>query len=206
MLLDDLDGAVTALEHGSVDVVPEDMSIVCLALLAGVQHLRECATTRRWPSPPTSSNGRAPTSKWLVGLSAVHVAALRPRAGPSGPHAEALDFLRDLLEDNAVPATPGVMTSVVVVLAALAAGGVIATSPGSRSTTPGAIMTSGVRTPVDVALYSEYLGRYGQAGDGAGGEIAPGPPPCRCPTPVPRPQGLGHQHNDAKYSGVEPAT
>jgi hypothetical protein len=33
-----------------------------------------------------------------------------------------------------------------------------------------AIMTSGVRTPVDVALYSEYLGRYGQAGDGAGGE------------------------------------
>ena len=49
-------------------------------------------------------------------------------------------------------------------------------------------MTSGVRTPVDVALYSEYLGRYGQAGDGAGGEIAPGPPPCRCPTSV-RPQG-----------------
>jgi hypothetical protein len=33
-----------------------------------------------------------------------------------------------------------------------------------------AIMTSGVRTPVDVALYSEYLGRYGQTGDVAGGE------------------------------------
>jgi hypothetical protein len=91
--------------------------------------------------------------------------------GHRGRHAEALDFLRDLLEDNAVPATPGVMTSVVVVLAALAVlrgdrdvAGVLLDYAGN------AIMTSGVRTPVDVALYSEYLGRYGRAGDGVGGE------------------------------------
>jgi hypothetical protein len=76
--------------------------------------------------------------------------------------------MRDLLEDNAVPATPGVMTSVVVVLAALAvlrgdrdAGGVLLDYAGN------AIMTTGVRTPVDIALYSEYLRRHGEAGGGA---------------------------------------
>ncbi|MGH9290058.1 MAG: hypothetical protein ACRD0V_17490 [Acidimicrobiales bacterium] len=40
VLLDDLDGAVDALEQGSVDVVRGgDMSVVCLALLAGLRHL-----------------------------------------------------------------------------------------------------------------------------------------------------------------------
>ena len=59
------------------------------------------------------------------------------------------------------------MTSVVVVLAALAvlrgdrdAAGVLLDYAGN------AIMTSGVRTPVDLALYSEYLRRYGEAGGG----------------------------------------
>jgi hypothetical protein len=33
-----------------------------------------------------------------------------------------------------------------------------------------AIITSGVRTPVDLALYSEYLRRYGAAGSGGAEE------------------------------------
>jgi hypothetical protein len=32
-------------------------------------------------------------------------------------------------------------------------------------------MTSGVRTPVDLALYSEYLRRYGEADDGVDVQI-----------------------------------
>ena len=94
------------------------MSIVCLALLAGVQHLR-VRTTRRWPSPPTSSNGRAPTRSGLWAWALYTSLPYALELGHRGCDAEALDFLRDLLEDNAVPATPGVATSVVV-LAALA--------------------------------------------------------------------------------------
>jgi len=172
VLLDDLDGAVTALEQGSVDVVPGgDMSIVCLALLAGVQHLRgehdEALAVATDVLERSRSYEQSGLWAWALYTSLPYALEL----GHRGRHAEALDFLRDLLEDNAVPATPGVMTSVVVVLAALAVlrgdrdvAGVLLDYAGN------AIMTSGVRTPVDVALYSEYLGRYGQAGDGAGGE------------------------------------
>ena len=153
VLLGDLDGAVTALEQGSVDVVPGgDMSIVCLALLAGVRHLR-------------GEHDQSGLWAWALYTSLPYALEL----GHAGRHAEALDFLRDLLEDNAVPATPGVMTSVVVVLAALALlrgdrddAGVLLDYAGN------AIMTSGVRTPVDIALYSEYLRRYGEAGGGFG--------------------------------------
>ena len=41
------------------------------------------------------------------------------------------------------------------------AGGVLLDYAGN------AIMTTGVRTPVDIALYSEYLRRHGEAGGGA---------------------------------------
>jgi tetratricopeptide (TPR) repeat protein len=168
VLLGDLDGAVAALEQGSVDVVTGgDMSIACLALLAGVRHLRgehdEAMAVAADVIERSHSYEQSGLWAWALYTSLPYALEL----GHEGRHAEALDFLRDLLEDNAVPATPGVMTSVVVVLAALAllrgdrdAAGVLLDYAGH------AIMTSGVRTPVDLALYSEYLRRYGEAGDG----------------------------------------
>jgi tetratricopeptide (TPR) repeat protein len=168
VLLEDLDGAVTALEQGSLDVVPGgDMSIVCLALLAGVRHLRgehdEALAVASDVLQRSHSYEQSGLWAWALYTSLPYALEL----GHAGRHAEALDFLRDLLEDNAVPATPGVMTSVVVVLAALAllrgdrdAAGDLLDYAGN------AIMTSGVRTPVDLALYSEYLRRYGGSGDG----------------------------------------
>ena len=143
------------------------MSIVCLALLAGVRHLRgehdEALTVATDVLERSHSYEQSGLWAWALYTSLPYALEL----GQAGRHAEALDFLRDLLEDNAVPATPGVMTSVVVVLAALAflrgdreTAGVLLDYAGN------AIMTSGVRTPVDLALYSQYLRRYGQAGGG----------------------------------------
>jgi hypothetical protein len=169
VLLEDLDGAVDALEQGSVDVVPGgDMSVVCLALLAGVHHLRgeheEALVVATDVLERSRSYERSGLWAWALYTSLPYALEL----GQHGRHAEALDFLRDLLEDNAVPATPGVMTSVVVVLAALAvlrgdrdAAGVLLDYAGT------AILTSGVRTPVDIALYSDYLRCYGDSGDGS---------------------------------------
>lgn len=100
---------------------------------------------------------------WALYTSLPYALAL----GQRGRHAEALDFVRDLLEDNAVPATPGVMTSVVIiVLAALA---VLRGDRDSASVlleyAGRAIMSTGVRTPIDIALYSDYLRRHGEADD-----------------------------------------
>jgi len=163
VLLDDLDGAADALERGSLEAVPGgDMSVVSLALLAGVRHLtgeHEAAL-----AAATEAVNRA-QSHHQSGLWAWELYTSLPYAlelGHHGRHAEALDFVRDLLEDNAVPETPGVMTSVVTVLAAIAVqrgdqdtAGVLLAHAGH------AIMTTGIRTPVDIALYSHYLRRYG---------------------------------------------
>lgn len=164
VLLDDLDGAADALERGSVEAVSGgDMSVVSLALLAGVRHLRgehEAAL-----AAATEVVDRAQSYR-RSGLGAWELYTSLPYAlelGHHGRHAEALDFVRDVLEDTAVPETPGVMTSVVTALAALAVlrgdretAGVLLAHAGH------AIMTTGIRTPVDIALYSHYLRRHGE--------------------------------------------
>jgi predicted ATPase/class 3 adenylate cyclase len=164
VLLDDLDGAADALERGSLDAVPGgDMAVVSLALLAGVRHLRgehEAAlATATEVVDRAHSHRRSGLWAWELYTSLPYALEL----GHHGRHAEALDFVRDLLEDNAVPETPGVMTSVVTVLAALAVlrgdqdtAGLLLAHAGH------AIMTTGIRTPVDVALYSHYLRRCGE--------------------------------------------
>jgi predicted ATPase/class 3 adenylate cyclase len=164
VLLDDLDGAADALERGSPEAVRGgDMAVVSLALLAGVHHLRgehEAAM-----AAATEVVDRAQSYR-RSGLWAWELYTSLPYAlelGNHGRHAEALDFVHDMLDDNAVPETPGVMTSVVTVLAALAVmrgdqetAGVLLAYAGQ------AIMTTGIRTPVDLALYSHYLRRYGE--------------------------------------------
>ena len=164
VLLDDLDGAADALERGSVEAVPGgDMSVVSLALLAGVRHLRgehEAALASATEVVDRAhSYRRSGLWAWELYTSLPYALEL----GHRGRHAEALDFVGDLLEDNAVPETPGVMTSVVTVLAALAVlrgdddtAGLLLAHAGH------AIVSTGVRTPVDIALYTHYLRRLGE--------------------------------------------
>lgn len=163
VLLDDLAGAVDALEQGSIAVVPGgDMSVVSLAILAGVRHLRgehqealaaatEVLERARWYD-------QSGLWAWALYTSLPYALEL----GQHRRHADALDFMSDLLEDNAVPPSPGVMTSAVVVLAALAvqrgdldAGGVLLDHAGR------AMMTTGIRTPLDIALHQHYMRRLG---------------------------------------------
>ena len=164
VLLDDLDGAADALERGSVEVVPGgDMSVVSLALLASVRHLRDEHEAAL--AAATEVVDRAQSYR-RSGLWAWELYSSLPYAlelGHRGRHTDALDFVSDLLEDNAVPETPGVMTSVVTVLAALAVlrgdqdtAGLLLAHSGH------AMMTGGIRTPVEIALYSHYLRRYGE--------------------------------------------
>lgn len=172
VLLDDLDGAAEALELGSADVVPGgDMSVVCLAFLAGVHHLRGEHEEALAVAADVLERSRAyeRTGLWAWALYTSLPYALE--LGQRGRHAEAIDFMRDLLEDNAVPATPGVMTSVVIVLAALAVLRGDRDVAGALLDYAGrAILTTGVRTPVDVALYSHYLRRHAEVD----GRPAPG--------------------------------
>jgi predicted ATPase len=135
VLLGDLDGAVDALDQGSIEIVPGgDMSVVCLALLAGLRHLRgehdEALAAATEVLERSRSYERSGLWAWALYTSLPYALEL----GHRGRHAEALDFMRDLLEDNAVPATPGVMTSVVVVWPHSRSCGVTAT-PGERSST-----------------------------------------------------------------------
>ena len=82
--------------------------------------------------------------------------------GRRGRHTEALDYVGEVLDDNHVPETPGVMTSVVTVLAALAVlRGDDDTASLLLAHAGHAIVSTGVRTPVDIALYAHYLRRWG---------------------------------------------
>jgi len=169
VLVGDLDGAVVALQRGSVVIVPGgDMSVVCLALLAGVRHLRGEHEDALATAIDVLERSRAYEQSGLWAWALYTSLPYALELGRHGRHGEALDFLRDLLEDNAVPATPGIMTSVLVVLAALAflrgdreIAGMLLDRAGT------AILADGVRTPVDIALYSEYLRRYGESDNGA---------------------------------------
>ena len=164
VLLDDLDGADEALEKGSLEALPGgDMAMVSLALLAGLRHLRGEHEAALAAATKVVARTRSHRSSGLWAWELYTSLPYALELGHHGHHAEALDFVRDLVEDNAMPEAPGVMTSVVMVLAALAllrgdqdTAGVLLAYAG------GAIINTGIRTPVDVALYSHYLRRYGK--------------------------------------------
>ncbi len=159
VLLDDLDGAIDGLRKGSVEGTPGgDMSVVCLAMLAGVLHVAGRHDEARDAAQQVLERAllRSSGGMWAWAVYCVLPHALE--LGRQGRHAEALDFLREVLEEGATPRTPGVMTSVVIALAALAiqrsdfeSGGILLEYAGQ------ALMRDGTRTPVDIALYSHYL-------------------------------------------------
>lgn len=161
VLLDDLDGAIDALEKGSIEAIPGgDMSPVSLAMLAGTLHLRgrhdDALTAATEVFERRKSFDDSGLWAWVLYCSLPYALEL----GQHGRHVEAVAFMRDLLEDGGTPLTPGVMTSVVVVLAGLAelrgdveSAGLLLEHAG------GAMIVGGIRTPVDLALYSHYLGK-----------------------------------------------
>lgn len=167
VLLDDLDGAVEGLEKGSVVGVPGgDMSYVSLAMLAGVLHITGRHERARAEALRVIEGARSYPAgglwAWAMYCSLPYALEL----GQQGRHAEAVGFMRELLEEGATPHTPGVMTSVVVVLGALAvqrgdeeAARILLEYAGQ------ALLREGIRTPVDIALYSHYLGKLGPATD-----------------------------------------
>jgi predicted ATPase/class 3 adenylate cyclase len=161
VLVDDFEGAIDALEKGSVEVLPGgDMSAVSLAMLAGMLHLtgrhEDAFAAAAEVVERAKSFPRSGLWSWVLYCSLPHALELSQH----GRHAEAISFVRDLLEESGTPRTPGVMTSVVVVLAALALlrddedrGGLLLAYAG-RS-----LVEQGIRTPIDLALYTHYLER-----------------------------------------------
>jgi predicted ATPase/class 3 adenylate cyclase len=167
VLLDDLDGAIDALEKGSVVGIPGgDMSYVSVAMLAGVLHITGRRDEARAAAEHAVERPRSSPSgglwAWVLYCSLPYALEL----GEQGRHLEAISFMRELLEEGATPRTPGVMTSVVVVLGALAvqreddeAAHVLLDYAGT------ALLREGTRTPIDIALYSHYLRKLGRAAD-----------------------------------------
>ena len=161
VLLGDLDGAIDALQRGSIEAIPGgDMSPASLAMLAGTLHLKgrhdEALAAATEVFERAKSFQDSGLWAWTLYCSLPYPLEL----GQHGRHAEAAAFMRDLLEDSDIPQTPGIMTSVVVVLAALAelrgdvaAAGVLLEYAGE------AIIAGGLRTPVDLALYTHYLAK-----------------------------------------------
>ena len=162
VLIDDLDGAAKALEKGSVEAVPGgEMSTVSLALLAELHHVKGEHTKAL--AAATEAVERV-TVFPQSGLWAWALYSSLPYAlelGHQGRHGEALDFMRELVDENQ-PRTPGVTTSVVVVLAALAVLRGDGETAGALLDYAGlAMIKSGIRTPVDMILYGHYLRRLG---------------------------------------------
>ena len=159
VLLGDLDGAIDALEKGSVEAIPGgDMSPVSLAMLAGTLHLvgRHDEALAAATEVFERAGRFQDSGLWAWSLYCSLPYALE--LAQHGRHTEARAFMRDLLEESGTPLTPGVMTSAVIVLAAMAhlrgeheTAGVLVDYAGR------AIMESGVRTPVDIALHAHYL-------------------------------------------------
>lgn len=161
VLIADLEGARRDLEKGSAEGIPGgDMSMVSLAMLAGLLHVQgdhgsALAAAEQVLERTRSIHGGG---LWAWALYCSLPCALE--LGARGCHDEALDFVRDLVEEGGVPRTPGVMLSVVIALAGLAAqrgddetAGILLEFVGST------ILREGFRTPVDLVLYTHYVGK-----------------------------------------------
>lgn len=159
ILLDDMEGAIDGLEKGAVDGPPGgDMSVVSGAMLAGVLHMAGRHQEARASAELVMEQARTRTSGGLWAWALYCVLPYALELGQEGRHAEAIDFLREVIEEGATPRTPGVMTSVVVALGALAVQREDVETASTLFEYVGhSMFRDGIRTPVDIALYSHYL-------------------------------------------------
>lgn len=159
VLTGDLEGARRDLEKGSAEGIPGgDMSMVSLAMLAVLEHVkgdheRALSAAEQVLERARSIHGGGLWA-WALYCSLPYALEL----GAQGSHDQALDFVRDLVEEGGTPRTPGVMLSVVISLAGLAAqrgdderAGVLLEFIGST------MLREGFRTPVDLVLYMHYV-------------------------------------------------
>jgi hypothetical protein len=158
VLVDDLDGAIAALERGSTEAIPGgDMSPVSLAMLAGALHLAGRHEEALVAATAVFDRSKSFNSSGLWAWSLYCSLPYALELGQRGRHAEAAGFVHDVLDEEGTPRTPGVMTSVVVVLAALAHLRGDAEVAGLLLEHAGWLMiTGGIRTPIDVALHAHY--------------------------------------------------
>ncbi len=176
VLLDDLDGAIDALQKGSVEAIPGgDLSPVSLAMLAGTLHVRgrheEAWAAATEVFERIKSFNKSGLWAWELYCSLPYALEL----GQQGRDAEAMAFLRDLLHDSGTPVTPAVLASVAVVLAALAERrGDIEVAALLLDRAGVAMLTQGIRTPVDLALHSHYQAKVNSSIDDARGQPNPG--------------------------------
>ena len=107
ILLGDLDGAIDALEKGSIESIPGgDMSPASLAMLAGTLHLKgrhdEALAAATEVFERAKSFQDSGLWAWTLYCSLPYPLEL----GQHGRHAEAAAFMRDLLEDSDIPRPP----------------------------------------------------------------------------------------------------
>ena len=158
ILLGDLDGAIDALEKGSIE---SSRVATCRRRRSPCSRGRSIGKGRHdeaLAAQPKCSNERVIPRQWLVGLDVV------PRFRTRSSWVSTDVTLKPQpscapLEDSDIPQTPGVMTSVVVVLAAWQTYEAMSRLPGCCSSTQAKRSLPGLRTPVDVALYSHYLAK-----------------------------------------------
>jgi predicted ATPase/class 3 adenylate cyclase len=161
VLLDDYDGAIQGLDEGSVEgIAGGDMSFISLAMLAGMLHIvgrhEEALPAAEQVLERTRSITAGGLWAWALYCSIPYALEL----GQRGRHAEAMSFMREILEEGATTRTPGVMNSVIVGLAALAA--LRGDEPAARvllEYVGVALLREGIRTPIDIALYRHYLAK-----------------------------------------------
>ena len=160
VLVDDLDGAADALRRASATTVPGgDMSIVAIALLAMVQHLRgdheEAAVAAQEVFDRSQAYPKASFWAWTLYVSLPHALELAHQ----GRHNEALRFLGEQLDESSAMRTPGVMTSLVVALGAIATMAGDVERANTLLTWAGTeLLRGGIRTPVDVVMFLRYSG------------------------------------------------
>ena len=167
VLLEDYEGAIFGLRQGSVEDVPGgDMSYISQAMLAGVLHLVGRHEEAFEAAEQVIERTRSMTSGGLWAWALYSSLPYALELAHADRHAEAASFMRELLEEGPTLRTPGVMNSVIVVLAAMAA--LRGDEPKARVLLEylgTAMLRDGVRTPIDIALFRHYLDRVVAATD-----------------------------------------
>ena len=160
VLTSDIDGAISALEEAAIEVLPGgDVAPIAQALLAGLWHLKGDIDRSMDAAVKALEYTRTPLSHgmwaWVLYDSLPYALAL----STVGRHDEALQFLRDLLEEGGSTRGEGLPAAILLTLAAMAAQrGDDEPACALLARAWNAVFTEGIRTPIDVALLSHYDG------------------------------------------------